>query len=281
MFPKFRFRNPVNQQSRFHWSDLYHWLLTIPWWQFLSLISLLYLIINVVFACAYLAGGEGAIANARPHSWLDAFAFSVQTMATIGYGAMYPKSLYAHILVAIEVLLGLLSLAMATSLMFARFSRPTARVLFSRVAIITHYNGIPTLMFRVANQRSHWIIEAQVRVSALLPMETTPEGHTLRRLYDLSLVRSQTPLLTLTWTVMHPIDIHSPLYGIDQANWQQQGLELIVSLTGLDETLSQTIHARYRYTKDDLAWNRRFVDIVNTTPTGDRYLDYTHFHDLI
>ena len=189
----------------FDWDDIYHFLLTISWWQFISLITGIYFIINILFACAYLIQ-KNSIGNANPDSLIDAFAFSIQTMATIGYGAMYPQTTYAHLLVSIEVLIGLLLIAMATSLMFARFSRPTAKMIFSNVAVICPYNGIPTLMFRVANLRNNWIVEAQVRVSLLLPEETTKEGHTMRRLYDLSLIRNESPFLTLTWVIMHPID---------------------------------------------------------------------------
>lgn len=264
----------------FNWSDIYHFLLTVSWLQFLSLISLTYLTVNVIFAFAYLAGDK-AIENARPESFIDAFSFSVQTMATIGYGAMYPSSLYAHVLVSIEVLLGLLGVAMATSLMFARFSRPTARVLFSNVAVISKYNGVPTLMFRVANLRNNWIVEAQMKASLLLPEETTTEGYTLRRLYDLPLVRSQTPFLALTWVVMHQIDDHSPLFHLNEEKFFQGEYQLFVSLTGLDATLSQTIHARQIYMTGDIYWNHRFVDVVKMTADGSRYFDDLQFHDTM
>jgi inward rectifier potassium channel len=212
---------------------------------------------------------------------VDAFSFSVQTMATIGYGAMYPRSLSAHILVSIEVLIGLLGIAMATSLMFARFSRPTARVLFSKVAVISKYNGLPTLMFRVANLRNNWIVEAQVRVSLLLPNETSPEGYTMRRLYDLPLSRSQTPFLALTWVIMHPIEQDSPLFHLNEELFLQKEYQIFVSLTGLDATSSQTIHARHIYWTSDIFWNHRFVDVVLTTSDGSRYIDDAKFHDIV
>ncbi len=245
----------------------------------MALISATYLVVNILFALAYLAGGN-AIENARPGSFVDAFSFSVQTMATIGYGAMYPATLYAHILVSVEVLLGLLGVAMATGLMFARFSRPSARVLFSNVAIISKYNGFPTLIFRVANQRNNWIVEAQVRVSLLLPEEVTKEGFSMRRLYDLPLSRAQTPFLALTWVVMHPIDEHSPLYHLDEDGFSEGEYQIFVTLTGLDATLSQTIHARQIYNTEDIFWNHRFVDAVFITPDGSRYIDYHKFHDV-
>lgn len=265
--------------SHFHWSDLYHFLLRISWPNFLILICVTYLLTNTLFAFAYLAGGNG-IENAQPGSFKDAFFFSIQTMATIGYGAMYPRTPYTHLLVAVEALVGLLGFAMATGLMFARFSRPTARVLFSRVAVICPYNGVPMLMFRVANQRINWIVEAQIRVTLLLPVEVTPEGHSIRRLSDLKLVRSMTPLFSLTWVVMHPIDEESPFFPVSEDALLSMKPELIVTLMGLDETVSQTIHTRHFYRADDMLWNMRFVDVLFTTSKGDRYIDYTHFHDV-
>ena len=264
----------------FHWGDLYHLLLEISWPKFFGLISLMYFAINILFAFAYLVEGYG-IENAEPGSFGDAFFFSVQTMATIGYGAMYPRTPYTHFLVAIEVLIGLLAVAMATSLMFARFSRPTARVLFSRIAVICPYNGVPTLMFRVANQRRNWIVEAQLRVSILLPAEVTPEGHSIRRLCDLKLVRSENPLLSLTWVVMHTINPDSPLYGETADSLSSWDSQIIVTMTGLDETVSQTIHTRHVYKAEDILWNARFVDVLSIAPDGRNYIDYSHFHDAL
>ena len=267
-------------ETFFDWDDIYHFLLTITWWQFISLITGIYFIVNIIFATAYLIQ-ENSISNLPSFSFIDAFAFSVQTMATIGYGAMYPQTLYAHFLVTIEVLIGLLLIAMATSLMFARFSRPTARMMFSNVGVICPYNGVPTLMFRVANLRNNWIVEAQVRVSLLLPDETTKEGHTMRRLYDLPLARERTPFLALTWVIMHPIDKHSPLFGINQDELIRDDYQVFVTLTGLDATLSQTIHSRHIYLAEDVLWNHRFVDIVKMRSNGSRYIDDQKFHDVI
>lgn len=264
---------------RFHWSDTYHLLLTISWPKFLGMVCLLYLVTNVLFALAYLAGGD-CIASARPGSIIDAFFFSVQTMATIGYGAMYPRTFYANFVVSLEALTGLLGVAMATGLMFARFSRPTARVLFSRVAVIAPYNGVPTLMFRTANQRGNLVVEAQIRVS-LMRDEITQEGHFLRRLQDLKLVRSQTPIFALSWLVMHPIDEKSPLYGVTAEELAQEEAELVITLTGLDSTVAQTIHARHSYTAEEMLWNVRFADIFSTTPDGQRCIDYDRFHDVL
>ncbi|MBE9039969.1 ATP-sensitive inward rectifier potassium channel 10 [Oscillatoriales cyanobacterium LEGE 11467] len=247
------------------------------WQKFFGLIVGAYFAINLLFALAYVAGGDG-IENAEPGSFWDAFFFSVQTMATIGYGAMYPKTPYAHFLVTIEVLIGLLAVAMATSLMFARFSRPTARILFSQVAVICPYNGVPTLMFRAANQRSHKIVEAQIRVT-LLRQEVTSEGHQMRRFYELSLARAYSPFFLLSWMVMHPIDPASPLHGETLTSLIDRDAQIVVMLTGLDEAGSQTVHASYLYAPEDILWNHRFVDVLTPCPSGARYIDYPRFHD--
>ncbi|HLO51785.1 MAG TPA: ion channel [Kamptonema sp.] len=265
--------------SRLGFRDLYHWLQTLSWFGFFGLISLLYIISNALFALAYLAGGD-CIANAQPGEFKDAFFFSVQTMATIGYGAMYPRTSYANIIVAVEALFGLLGVAMVTGLAFARFSRPTARVLFSRIAIITLQNGLPTLMYRTANQRYNQILEAQQRVT-LVRDEITAEGQFMRRFYDLHLVRSRTPIFALTWTVMHVIDENSPLYGMTAEDLVTHQVELVVTMTGIDETVSQTIHARHSYVPEEILWNMRFVDILSKAPDGKRSIDYNRFHDVI
>jgi inward rectifier potassium channel len=263
---------------RLHFADLYHWLLTLSWPGFFTLISLLYVLTNSLFALAYLAGGD-CIANARPGSFQDAFYFSVQTMATIGYGAMYPRTNYANIIVAIQALFGLWGVAMMTGLAFARFSRPTARVIFSRVAVIAPFNGVTTLMYRTANQRFNQILEAQQRAT-LIRDEVTSDGEYMRRFYDLQLVRSQSPIFALTWTVMHVINDSSPLYKLTTKELLEQQAEIVITLTGIDETVSQTIHARHSFVASEILWDMRFVDIISRTSQGKRVVDYTRFHEV-
>lgn len=263
---------------RVHFADLYHWLLTLSWQRFFILIGLSYTLSNSLFALAYLAGGD-CIANARPGSFKDAFYFSVQTMATIGYGSMYPRTDYANTVVAIQALFGLWGVAMVTGLAFARFSLPTARVIFSRVAVVAPFNGVPTLMYRTANQRANQILEAQQRVT-LIRDEVTIEGEVMRRFYDLELVRSHSPIFALTWTVMHPIDEKSPLYELTAKDLAEHQAEIVITLTGLDETVSQTIHARHSFVAPEILWDMRFVDIISRTPEGKRVVDYTRFHEV-
>ncbi|MGB3492015.1 MAG: ion channel [Elainellaceae cyanobacterium] len=260
------------------WRDAYHAMLTMPWPLFFISIAVLYLITNVGFAIAYLLGGD-TIANADSGSFADAFFFSVQTMASIGYGAMYPKTLYGDIVVTIESLVGLMGLAMATGLMFARFARPTARVMFSQYAVVTSFDGVPTLMFRAANQRRNRILDAQVQVT-LVQNATTEEGHFMRRFEDVHLARSHSPIFALTWTVMHPIHATSPFHNSSpDALWHHES-ELIVTLTGLDETFAQTIHARHSYTPDEILWDRHLVDIMFQTIDGHLAIDYSRFHHV-
>jgi inward rectifier potassium channel len=262
-----------------YWSDPYHMLLTIPWSGFLLLIVLVYGMLNALFALAYLAGGN-SIANAQTGSFWDAFFFSVQTLASIGYGALYPQTLYANAVVTIEALVGLLGFAVVTGLAFARFSQSTARVLFSRFAVVTHYNGIPTLMFRTANQRGNQIVEAQMRVY-LLQDEISLEGQFMRRLYPLHLLRSQSPSFALTWTAIHPIDAESPLQGQTAESLAQLKAQIVVSLSGIDETVTQAVHARHLYQVHEILWNYQLVDIIHETKCGEHYIDFTHFHDVV
>jgi inward rectifier potassium channel len=257
--------------------DAYHALLNAHWSVLLAIFATYYVVANVLFALAYLAGGDDL---AHAHSFTDDFFFSVQTLATIGYGSIAPKTLYANILVAIEAFTGVLGFALATGLFFAKFSRPTARVLFSRVAVVTLRDGVPSLMLRLANERANQVVEAQVHV-ALALSETTLEGEEVRRFYDLALTRTRTPIFVLSWTVVHPITESSPLYGATHDSLMEREGEVIVSVTGVDETFSQAIHARYSYLADEIVWGARFVDIMSQLPDGRRHIDYGRFHDIV
>ncbi len=259
--------------------DLYHFLLVASWPRLLGVLVLLYAAANALFALAYLAAGD-SIENARPGSFADAFFFSVQTMATIGYGKMVPRSLVANLLVSVEALIGLLGVAMVTGLVFAKFSRPTARVLFSRVAVVGRRDGVPALMLRMANERGNNIVEAQVHV-VLARNETTAEGEAVRRFYDLELSRRQSALFALTWTVIHPIAEGSPLHRSTPDTLAAADVELIVSLIGFDESFSQTVHARHAYSSRDVVWGARFADVLSWGPDGRRHVEYGRFHEVV
>ncbi len=258
-------------------SDLYHYLLILPWAAFLAALSLVYLGLNLLFAALYLLG-DGAVANARPGAFSDAFFFSVETLSTIGYGQMSPATLYGNIVMTIEALSGLMLVAVAAGLMFARFSRPTARVIFSKVAVVGPFNGVPTLSLRLANERRNQILDAQVSVT-LVRDERTGEGDWIRRFYDLQLARQRSPIFAMTFTVMHAIDATSPLSNASPSSCAAEGAELVVTVTGIDETTSQTIHARTSYLAHEIYWDRRFVDVFTQTEDGHLAIDYRRFHD--
>jgi len=269
---------PVRNHRRL-FDDLYHHLLSASWPRLLATMALLYLASNALFALVYLAQ-PGSIENARPESFVDAFFFSVQTMATIGYGKLVPRTVLANILVTAEALFGLLAVAMATGLMFAKFSRPTARVLFSRRAVIAPHDGVPCLMFRMANARGNNVAQAQLDV-VLAREEITLEGERMRRFHDLALLRPRSTLFALSWTAIHPITERSPLRGATSDSLGATQAEIVVSLMGYDESLAQTVHARHRYQPGDIAWGARFADILVTEPAGARRIDYARFHDVV
>lgn len=256
--------------------DLYHSWLVAPWSRVFALVFVLYLSINALFASGYLLLGD-ALQNARPHSFLDAFFFSVQTLSTIGYGNMVPKTLGANLLVTLEALVGLVGTAITTGLMFAKFSRPTSRVLWSERLIVGMFDGHPSVMFRMANERGNQVVEAQLRF-LLLRSEQTVEGITVRRVLDLKLQRAQSGAFVLSWLAVHRITPDSPLYGVGLAALRATGSEFAAALTGLDESFGQTIHSRHTWGLDDLAVGARFEDIMLQLPTGERVMDYGRFH---
>jgi inward rectifier potassium channel len=258
-------------------SDLYFYLISVSWTRLLLIIVGLFVFINCVFAAGYMM--DGGVANAHRSSFADNFFFSVQTMATIGYGMMAPRSFISNVLVSVEALSGLVALAVVTGLVFARFSRPTARVRFSKLVVIAPRNGVPSLMFRVVNQRTNRIVEAQVHL-VYSRWETTREGESMRRFYDLHLERSRNALFSLSWTVMHSIDDSSPLFGQTAESLKESRGLIIASLVGLDESFLQNIHVRYVWTADEIAWGMRFVDVLEELPDGTFSIDYSHFDEV-
>lgn len=260
-------------------SDVYHTLLSMRWLWLCLLVAASYTLVNVVFAALYMSQ-DGAIENARPGSFLDHFYFSVQTMATIGYGKMTPRTDLANLLVAVEALLGMLGIAMATGLIFAKFARTRPRVLFSQAAVVTTMDGKPVLMFRLANERSTQIVEAQLTVMVLRD-ETTREGERLRRLVDLPLVRSRSAMFALSWSAMHIIDDKSPLHGATPERLAAVNLEVVASMLGMEEVTGQTVHARHAYHWSDIRWDHKFVDMFTLAADGSRTMDLGKFEDIV
>ncbi|MFZ4761518.1 MAG: ion channel [Alphaproteobacteria bacterium] len=257
--------------------DIYASLLQMSWRRLLILILLAYVLVNLFFAGCYFSLSD-EIENARPDSFRDAFFFSVQTLATIGYGKMSPIGLIANLLVTIEAFMGFCFYAMVTGLVFAKFSKPTARVKFSNIGVISIYDGLPHFMIRLANKRGNRIVGAQVHM-AVLANEVSKEGLKMRRFYDMNLLRSQVPLLQLTWTLLHPIDEQSPLYGKTMEMLAQDEAEIVISLTGLDETLSQTIHARFSYLAEEIRFNHQFKDILRRREDNRIEINYHDFDE--
>jgi len=242
------------------WRDMYHTLMVLSWPRLIGGVLTIYLLLNLLFASAY-ALSPGSIANAQPGSFTDAFSFSVQTFATIGYGAMAPANEIGHVLMVLEAFVGMLTTALVTGAVFSKFSRPTARVRFAKVAVVSQRNGVPHFMFRMANERGNQIVEARVQVSLAL-WERTAEGELMRRFHDLRMVRAQNMMFALSWTAMHAIEPDSPLYGQTQASLAEAEAELVVSLVGTDETMAQTVHARWSYLVNEILFDHLYVDMI-------------------
>ncbi len=261
-------------------ADLYHAMLRASWSALFASFVLAFIGFNLVFAFLFWFDPGGVSWGDRPIAggpFWRAFVFSVDTMATVGYGNMVPVTLYSNIVATIEIALGILFVALVTGIAFARFSRPTARILFSKVAVIFPLDGVPTLMLRCANERHNLIFEANATMS-LVTDEITETGP-MRRFHDLTLVRSKNPVFALTWTIMHPIDADSPLKSWIADHCASPGSDLIIVVSGTDDRTGQTMYGRWSYAAGDLRWNARFLDILGQED-GVRTIDYRRFHDV-
>jgi inward rectifier potassium channel len=258
--------------------DLYHNLMTVTWPRLFAGIAAFFLVFDFLFGCLYYLE-PGSVANLSPPGFAGAFFFSVETLATVGYGEMHPESLYGHVVSMVEVFVGLMMLALVTGLMFARFSRPRARFLFARYAVVRPVDGRPTLMFRAANARQNVVQEASAKLR-MLRDEVTREGLELRRITDLKLVREQHPAFFIGWTMMHVIDESSPLNSATEESLRRSGAAFILSLSGTDETTGHTLMARQDYPSAAILWNKAFRDVLDVTEEGVVRFDYTRFHDV-
>jgi len=267
----------VNADGTTPYTDLYYYLVRSSWSKLAVLVVAAFVAANTAFALLYwLTGG---VEGTRSDSFTDMFFFSVQSMATIGYGVLHPVTFLANVLVSIEALSGLVGLAMMTGLVFAKFSLPTARVRFSKFAVISRRDGVPSLMFRMANLRASRIVEASIHV-VFSRIEQTREGELSRRFYDLVMVRERTALFVLTWTAAHQISADSPLATETAESLTTGAAMLTVSLTGLDETFSQTVHARRTYDPPEILWGKRLGDITTFNSDGSIAVDYSRFDDV-
>jgi inward rectifier potassium channel len=256
--------------KKFDWRDTYHFILTLSWPGFAAFVFGIYLLINLGFATLY---------NLDPHSvaemssFFDAFFFSVETLATVGYGHMYPESLYGHLLTMLEIMVGLFGLAVITGLIFVRFSRPTARMHFSKVAVIAPFDGVPTLMIRLANLRHQAMVEPEFRM--MLARNTiTAEGEEVRRFRSLKLEFDHLIAFPAVLTIRHRIDEQSPLFGMTPEDFQQQDVRMLASIVGVDTVIVAPVQSLRDYNYEQFEWNRRFVEIYDQNEEGDWTVDY-------
>jgi inward rectifier potassium channel len=261
------------------WLDLYHRALNLSWPAFFAALAVMFLLLNTAFASFYLLG-TAPIAHQSPDGFAGAFFFSVETLATVGYGDMHPQTLYAHVVATFEIFTGMSGIALATGLVFARFSRPRAKIIFARHAVVRQYDGRPTLMIRAANARQNVIAEARAKLR-LIRREATPEGDVLWRIRDLSLVRGEHPIFLLGWMLVHVIDETSPLYGETAETLAACDASLLVMIEGSDETTAQTMQARYEWPHQAIRWQHRFADLLHDDKDGITHIDYTKFDVVV
>jgi inward rectifier potassium channel len=260
------------------WTDLYYRSMTVSWPAFFAGAALIFLVLNGGFALIYSLGDQ-PIANAAPQRFLDLMYFSIETLATVGYGDMHPQTDYGHLVATIEIFTGMSFLAVMTGLVFSRFSRPRARFVFADHPVVTLYEGQPTLMIRVANARHNIISGATARLW-IIREEQSAEGENFRRYYELQLRRNENPVFALTWTLFHGIDVHSPLSGMSSDDLARADALLVLTVSGLDDNSSQQLNARRTYSHDQIRWQHRYVDISSNSDQGRLLLDYRKFHDV-
>jgi len=261
----------VSRKGLSFWTSLsvYHAMLAITWPRFFALLAAFYLGINTIFATAYVASGPGALAgdsSLAAHPFLRAFFFSVETLSTIGYGHIVPSGLAANVVMTFESVLGLLGFAIITGLLFARFSRPTAKILFSKVAVIAPYGAGRAFEFRIINARSSQLIDMEARV--MLTRFEDIDGVRTRKYYLLPLERSRVAFFPLAWTVVHPIDESSPLFNETAESLRAAHGEFLVLLTATDETFSQVVNTRSSYAMSEVVWEAKFASMFGA-PASD------------
>ena len=258
--------------------DLFHHFMTVGWPRLFATFAAFFLAFDTIFGFLYYLV-PGCIANLSPPGFAGAFFFSVETLATVGYGDMHPQTLYGHSVAMVEIFVGLMSLALITGLMFARFSRPRARFTFTKNIVVRPLDGRTTLMIRAANLRQNVVQDASARLY-MLRDEVTQEGFRIRRVIDLPLIRSQHPMFVLGWTLTHAIDGSSPLNGETAETLRESNPAFVLSMSGSDQSTGQTLTARAEYSDRDIRWNATFRDVFAEAPDGTLHLDYTKFHEV-
>jgi inward rectifier potassium channel len=261
------------------WADISHRCMTASWPAFIGGAVLVFIAFNAVFASFYWIGNQ-PIANVPGGAYIDYIYFSIETLSTAGYGDMHPQTHYGHFVAAAELFTGIFSMSLMTGLIFARFSRPNARLLFADHPVITSHDGKPTLMLRLANERHNIISNATAKLW-LLKNIVSMEGETLRRFYELQLTQNQNPGLALSWTLYHVLDEKSPLYQTNADDLEAYKASLALVVSGYDVVAAQTVHARKSYDHGDIRFGHRYADILDTSDDGRLRVDYGRFHDTI
>jgi inward rectifier potassium channel len=257
--------------SRFDLRDPYHVAVTLTWPQFMLALFGLYLAVNLLFAALYTAS-PGSLTNARSYNFLDAFFFSFETLATVGYGEMYPGSLYGHIVASAEIISGLAFTAILTGLTFVRFSRPKAKFIFADQVVVTRHNNVDTLMLRIGNGRPGVLADARVRLNVLIG-EISAEGKSFRRTHELHLARQHLPILPLAWTVMHVVNEESPLYAMDEDALANGDIRLYVTMEARDPSLGAMVYDSRDYIAKDFAFGMHYADAIEPDEQGLLVLD--------
>jgi inward rectifier potassium channel len=261
------------------WADISHRSMTASWPAFIGGAVLVFVAFNAVFASLFWIGDQ-PISNVTGGAYIDYLYFSIETLSTAGYGDMHPQTHYGHFISAVELFTGIFSMSLMTGLIFARFSRPSARLLFADHPVISSHEGRPTLMIRFANERHNVIGNATARLW-LLKNEVSLERQSFRRFYELPLVRSEHPAFALSWTLYHVLDEQSPLHGLDADGLAASKVSLVLVVSGYDVVAAQTVHARKSYDHSDIRFGQHYADILDTSEDGRIRIDYGKFHETI
>ncbi|MGO8914142.1 MAG: ion channel [Bradyrhizobium sp.] len=261
------------------WADISHRCMTASWPAFIGGAALVFIAFNAVFAVFYWIGDQ-PVSNVPGSAYIDYLYFSIETLSTAGYGDMHPQTHYGHFIATVELFTGIFSMSLMTGLIFARFSRPNARLLFADHPVVSNHDGKPTLMVRFANERHNIIGNATAKLW-LLRNELSKEGQSLRRFYELPLVKNEHPALALSWTLYHVLDEQSPIYGLNADDFSALGVALVVVVTGYDVVAAQTIHARRSYDHTEIRFGQRYADILDTAEDGRLRIDYGRFHETL
>jgi len=261
------------------WADISHRCMTASWPAFIGGAAVIFIAFNAVFAVFYWIGDQ-PISNVPRSAYIDYLYFSIETLSTAGYGDMHPQTHYGHFVATVELFTGIFSMSLMTGLIFARFSRPNPRLLFANHPVISNHEGEPTLMVRFVNERHNIIGNATAKLW-LLRNIVSKEGQSLRRFFELPLLRNEHPALALSWTLYHVLDEKSPLYGLNADDFSAFNVSLVVVVTGYDIVAAQTIHAMKSYNHTDIRFGQRYADILDTSEDGRLRIDYGKFHETL